>query len=138
MKDQKVAAGKRALIFPALARIHQQVLAKGYVGTFMQPAAMVINSDCGPCLGHPLGRIGRWRNGASDHEPESQRSHGQSQLAGLFVLAGGGGSLGDHRTHHQFMRASPDRDPIRALPDKGSEVIWPQWFTKSATAFPRM
>ena len=51
MKDQKVAAGKRMLIFPALARIHQQALAKGYVGTFMQAAAVAMNSGRGPCLG---------------------------------------------------------------------------------------
>lgn len=58
MKDRKVAAGTRMLIFPASSRIYQQALAKGYVGTFMQAGAVVMNSGCGPCLGIHEGALG--------------------------------------------------------------------------------
>jgi 3-isopropylmalate/(R)-2-methylmalate dehydratase large subunit len=58
MKDKKVAAGTRMLIFPASSRIYQQALAKGYVSTFMQAGAVVMNSGCGPCLGIHEGALG--------------------------------------------------------------------------------
>lgn len=58
MKGRKVAAGTRMLIFPASGRIFRQALAKGYVGTFMQAGAVVMNSGCGPCLGIHEGALG--------------------------------------------------------------------------------
>jgi len=58
MKGRKVAASTRMLIFPASARIFQQALAKGYVKTFMEAGAVVMNSGCGPCLGVHEGALG--------------------------------------------------------------------------------
>jgi 3-isopropylmalate/(R)-2-methylmalate dehydratase large subunit len=58
LKGQKVAAGTRMLIFPASAKIYRQALGKGYVGTFMQAGAVVMNSGCGPCLGVHEGALG--------------------------------------------------------------------------------
>jgi 3-isopropylmalate/(R)-2-methylmalate dehydratase large subunit len=58
MKDKKVAVGTRMLIFPASGRVFRQALAKGYVGTFMQAGAVVMNSGCGPCLGIHEGALG--------------------------------------------------------------------------------
>ncbi len=58
LKGQKVAANTRMLIFPASARIYRQALGKGYVGTFMQAGAVVMNSGCGPCLGVHEGALG--------------------------------------------------------------------------------
>jgi len=58
MKGHKVTPGTRMLIFPASARIYQQALAKGYVGTLMQAGAVVMNSGCGPCLGIHEGALG--------------------------------------------------------------------------------
>jgi homoaconitase/3-isopropylmalate dehydratase large subunit len=46
------------LIFPASARIYNQALAKGYIGTFMKAGAVVMNSGCGPCLGIHEGALG--------------------------------------------------------------------------------
>jgi 3-isopropylmalate/(R)-2-methylmalate dehydratase large subunit len=46
------------LIFPASGKIFRQALAKGYVGTFMQAGAVVMNSGCGPCLGVHEGALG--------------------------------------------------------------------------------
>jgi 3-isopropylmalate dehydrogenase len=51
LSGSKVAQNTRMLIFPASARIFRQALARGYVGTFMQAGAVVMNSGCGPCLG---------------------------------------------------------------------------------------
>jgi 3-isopropylmalate/(R)-2-methylmalate dehydratase large subunit len=58
MKGRKVAANTRMLIFPASARIFQQAIAKGYVKTFMEAGAVVMNSGCGPCLGVHEGALG--------------------------------------------------------------------------------
>jgi 3-isopropylmalate/(R)-2-methylmalate dehydratase large subunit len=58
MKGRKVAPSTRMLIFPASARIFQQALAKGYVKTFMEAGAVVMNSGCGPCLGVHEGALG--------------------------------------------------------------------------------
>ena len=58
LKGQKVAQGTRMLIFPASAKIYRQALGKGYVGTFMQAGAVVMNSGCGPCLGVHEGALG--------------------------------------------------------------------------------
>jgi 3-isopropylmalate/(R)-2-methylmalate dehydratase large subunit len=58
MKGRKVASGTRMLIFPASARIFQQALKKGYVKTFMEAGAVVMNAGCGPCLGIHEGALG--------------------------------------------------------------------------------
>ena len=58
LKGQKVATGTRMLIFPASAKVFRQALGKGYVGTFMQAGAVVMNSGCGPCLGIHEGALG--------------------------------------------------------------------------------
>jgi 3-isopropylmalate/(R)-2-methylmalate dehydratase large subunit len=58
MKGRKVAPDTRMLIFPASSKIYRQALAKGYVGTFMQAGAVVMNAGCGPCLGVHEGALG--------------------------------------------------------------------------------
>jgi 3-isopropylmalate/(R)-2-methylmalate dehydratase large subunit len=58
LKGRKVAANTRMLIFPASSRIYRQALAKGYVATFMDAGAVVMNSGCGPCLGVHEGALG--------------------------------------------------------------------------------
>jgi len=58
LKGRKVAAGTRMLIFPASARVFQEALKKGYVKTFMEAGAVVMNSGCGPCLGIHEGALG--------------------------------------------------------------------------------
>ena len=58
MRGRKVAANTRMLIFPASARIFQAALRKGYVKTFMEAGAVVMNSGCGPCLGVHEGALG--------------------------------------------------------------------------------
>lgn len=58
LAGRKVAADTRMLIFPASARIYRQALEHGYVATFMQAGAVVMNSGCGPCLGVHEGALG--------------------------------------------------------------------------------
>ena len=57
LKGKKVAKGTRMLIFPASTRIFLQALKKGYVATFMEAGAVVMNSGCGPCLGVHQGAL---------------------------------------------------------------------------------
>ncbi len=57
LKGKKVAQGTRMLIFPASTRIYLQALKKGYVATFMEAGAVVMNSGCGPCLGVHQGAL---------------------------------------------------------------------------------
>jgi 3-isopropylmalate/(R)-2-methylmalate dehydratase large subunit len=58
LKGRKVAPNTRMLIFPASARIFQDAVRKGYVRTFMEAGAVVMNSGCGPCLGVHEGALG--------------------------------------------------------------------------------
>jgi 3-isopropylmalate/(R)-2-methylmalate dehydratase large subunit len=57
LKGKKVARSVRMLVFPASTRIYQQALKKGYLATFMQAGAVVMNSGCGPCLGVHQGAL---------------------------------------------------------------------------------
>jgi 3-isopropylmalate/(R)-2-methylmalate dehydratase large subunit len=57
LKGKKVAKGTRMLIFPASTRIYLQALKKGYIATFMEAGAVVMNSGCGPCLGVHQGAL---------------------------------------------------------------------------------
>lgn len=58
LQGRKVASDTRMLIFPASGRIYRQALGKGYIGTFMQAGAVVMNPGCGPCLGIHEGALG--------------------------------------------------------------------------------
>jgi 3-isopropylmalate/(R)-2-methylmalate dehydratase large subunit len=57
LKGKKVAKQTRMLIFPASTRIFLQALKKGYITTFMEAGAVVMNSGCGPCLGIHQGAL---------------------------------------------------------------------------------
>jgi 3-isopropylmalate/(R)-2-methylmalate dehydratase large subunit len=57
LKGKKVARQTRMLIFPASTRIYLQALKKGYITTFMEAGAVVMNSGCGPCLGVHQGAL---------------------------------------------------------------------------------
>jgi 3-isopropylmalate/(R)-2-methylmalate dehydratase large subunit len=57
LKGRKIARQTRMLIFPASTRIYLQALKKGYITTFMEAGAVVMNSGCGPCLGIHQGAL---------------------------------------------------------------------------------
>jgi len=58
VEGRKVAPGTRMLVFPASGRIYAQALEAGYLRTFMQAGAVVMNPGCGPCLGVHQGALG--------------------------------------------------------------------------------
>jgi 3-isopropylmalate/(R)-2-methylmalate dehydratase large subunit len=58
LKGKKVDSKTRMLVFPASGKIYRQALGKGYIGTFMQAGAVVMNPGCGPCLGVHEGALG--------------------------------------------------------------------------------
>jgi len=49
LKGQQVKA--RTLIIPASWSVYKQALKKGYIETFIDAGAMILNPGCGPCLG---------------------------------------------------------------------------------------
>jgi 3-isopropylmalate/(R)-2-methylmalate dehydratase large subunit len=55
---KKVAAQTRLLVFPASGRIYRQALLHGYLQTFVEAGAVVMNPGCGPCLGVHEGALG--------------------------------------------------------------------------------
>jgi 3-isopropylmalate/(R)-2-methylmalate dehydratase large subunit len=58
LRGRKVAPHIRMLIFPASTRIYREAIERGYVTTFMDAGAVVMNSGCGPCLGVHQGALG--------------------------------------------------------------------------------
>ncbi len=58
VKGKKVAKSVRMLVFPASGRIYRRALEAGYLMTFMEAGAVVMNPGCGPCLGVHQGAIG--------------------------------------------------------------------------------
>lgn len=53
MQGKRVKA--RTLIIPASWDIYRDALKKGYIETFVEAGALVLNPGCGPCLGAHLG-----------------------------------------------------------------------------------
>jgi homoaconitate hydratase family protein len=49
LKGKKVKA--RTLIIPASWSVYKEALKKGYIETFIEAGALVLNPGCGPCLG---------------------------------------------------------------------------------------
>jgi 3-isopropylmalate/(R)-2-methylmalate dehydratase large subunit len=58
LRHRKVAPHTRMLIFPASTKIYREAVERGYVTTFMDAGAVVMNSGCGPCLGVHEGALG--------------------------------------------------------------------------------
>ena len=53
LQDKKVKA--RTLVIPASWEIYREALKKGYIETFVDAGALILNPGCGPCLGAHLG-----------------------------------------------------------------------------------
>jgi len=48
----------RTIVVPASKKVYMEALARGYVHTFMEAGALVMNAGCGPCLGRQHGVLG--------------------------------------------------------------------------------
>ena len=58
LKGKKVAKGTRMLIFPASWNIYKDAMKKGYLETFADSGAVIMNPGCGCCLGVHQGALG--------------------------------------------------------------------------------
>ena len=58
LKGKKVAQGTRMLIFPASWNIYKQAMKNGYLNTFAESGAVIMNPGCGCCLGVHQGALG--------------------------------------------------------------------------------
>lgn len=57
LKGKKVASGTRLLVFPASMAIYKQAMADGTLGTLLEAGAILMNPNCGPCLGAHEGAL---------------------------------------------------------------------------------
>ncbi len=57
LKGKKVAQNVRMIIFPASGRIYREAMKLGYLETFMEAGAVVMNPGCGSCLGVHQGAL---------------------------------------------------------------------------------
>lgn len=57
LKGKKVAKDVRMLIFPASWRIYREALKRGYITDLMEAGAVIMNSNCGCCLGVHQGAL---------------------------------------------------------------------------------
>ncbi len=58
LKGKKVAGGVRMLVFPASWRIYKEALKRGYLVDLMDAGAVIMNPNCGCCLGVHQGALG--------------------------------------------------------------------------------
>jgi 3-isopropylmalate/(R)-2-methylmalate dehydratase large subunit len=92
VRGRRIADGVRMLVFPASWRIYKESLERGVIMELVNAGAVVMNPGCGCCLGVHQGALG--------DEPQFPRPHGQSQSAGLSLLAGRRRRERTHRPHH--------------------------------------
>ena len=57
-KGHQVDPGTRTIVVPASKQVYMEALARGYIQTFMEAGALVMNAGCGPCLGRQHGVLG--------------------------------------------------------------------------------
>jgi 3-isopropylmalate/(R)-2-methylmalate dehydratase large subunit len=51
LKGKTIDPGFRMLVIPASRRVCMQAIKAGYISTFLEAGALVLNPGCGPCLG---------------------------------------------------------------------------------------
>jgi homoaconitase/3-isopropylmalate dehydratase large subunit len=57
-KGKQVHPRTRTIVVPASKQIYMEALSRGYIQTFMEAGALVMNAGCGPCLGRQHGVLG--------------------------------------------------------------------------------
>jgi 3-isopropylmalate/(R)-2-methylmalate dehydratase large subunit len=58
LKGKKIAKDVRMLVFPASWRIYREAMKKGYLSDLVEAGAIIMNSNCGCCLGVHQGALG--------------------------------------------------------------------------------
>jgi 3-isopropylmalate/(R)-2-methylmalate dehydratase large subunit len=57
LRGKKVAKSVRMLVFPASWKIYREALKRGYIADLMDAGAVIMNSNCGCCLGVHQGAL---------------------------------------------------------------------------------
>src|SRR5438552_1129133 len=57
-RGRQVHPRTRTIVVPASKKVYMEALARGYIQTFMEAGALVMNAGCGPCLGRQHGVLG--------------------------------------------------------------------------------
>jgi 3-isopropylmalate/(R)-2-methylmalate dehydratase large subunit/methanogen homoaconitase large subunit len=57
-RGRQVSPRTRTIVVPASKKVYMEALARGYIQTFMEAGALVMNAGCGPCLGRQHGVLG--------------------------------------------------------------------------------
>jgi homoaconitase/3-isopropylmalate dehydratase large subunit len=58
LRGKKVARDTRMIVFPASWRIYKEALKRGYLADLMEAGAVIMNPNCGCCLGVHQGALG--------------------------------------------------------------------------------
>lgn len=51
LREKKIASSVRMLVIPASSSVYREAIEKGYIETFIDAGAVILNPGCGPCLG---------------------------------------------------------------------------------------
>ena len=57
-KGRQVHPDTRTIVVPASKQVYMEALSRGYIQTFLEAGALVMNAGCGPCLGRQHGVLG--------------------------------------------------------------------------------
>jgi 3-isopropylmalate/(R)-2-methylmalate dehydratase large subunit len=57
LRDRRVAAGVRMLVFPASWKIYREAMDRGYLRSLIEAGAVIMNPGCGCCLGVHQGAL---------------------------------------------------------------------------------
>lgn len=57
-EGRQVHPDTRTIVVPASKQVYMEALHRGYIQTFMEAGALVMNAGCGPCLGRQHGVLG--------------------------------------------------------------------------------
>ncbi len=55
LKGRRVHPDVRMLVFPASQQVYLEALKKGYLQTILEAGAIIMNANCGPCMGNHAG-----------------------------------------------------------------------------------
>jgi 3-isopropylmalate/(R)-2-methylmalate dehydratase large subunit/methanogen homoaconitase large subunit len=103
-KGQQVNPQTRTIVVPASKQVYMEALSRGYIQTFMEAGALVMNAGCGPCLGRQHGVLGPGERALSTSNRNYSGRMGSPQaeiyLANPAVAAASAlaGAIADPRT----------------------------------------
>jgi 3-isopropylmalate/(R)-2-methylmalate dehydratase large subunit len=55
LRGKKIHPGVRMIVIPASIQVFMEALEKGYIQDLVQAGAVIVNSNCGPCMGNHEG-----------------------------------------------------------------------------------